>query len=165
MGMMLLFALVIAIVVGFFALQIWARTAPPSALGTENGELMPCPDSPNCVSSYATDEEHGTEPLELRGESASQESGEASSSSARDAIARARAVVESMPRTRITEERADYLAAEFRSSVFGFVDDVEFLADEASGRLHIRSASRLGYSDMGANRERVEEIRRRYNDM
>jgi uncharacterized protein (DUF1499 family) len=41
----------------------------------------------------------------------------------------------------------------------GFVDDVEFLADRASGVVHVRSASRLGRRDFGVNRARIEELR------
>ena len=52
-----------------------------------------------------------------------------------------------------------YLHAEFKSALLGFVDDVQFMADPAAGVIHMRSASRVGYSDLGANRKRVENIR------
>jgi uncharacterized protein (DUF1499 family) len=51
---------------------------------------------------------------------------------------------------------------EFRSLMLGFVDDVEFMVDEPQQLIHFRSASRVGYSDLGVNRQRMEEIRRRY---
>lgn len=54
-----------------------------------------------------------------------------------------------------------YIYAEYTSPLMGYVDDVEFLRDDASGVIHLRSASRLGYSDMGANRKRIEQIRQR----
>ncbi len=65
MGMTLLFALLLAVLIGFFALRIWAHTAPQPELGAEHGKLAPCPESPNCVSSEASDEEHAIAPLEL----------------------------------------------------------------------------------------------------
>lgn len=71
------------------------------------------------------------------------------------------AAVESMPGSRVVTVADGYVHAEFRSIVFGFVDDVEFLVDEANGRIDVRSASRVGYSDLGTNRRRVEDIRRR----
>lgn len=68
-----------------------------------------------------------------------------------------------MPRTRIRRDEAAYLHAEFRSLIFRFVDDVEFLLDADAGVIHVRSASRLGYSDLGVNRRRVEAIRQAFS--
>jgi uncharacterized protein (DUF1499 family) len=150
MGSVLLFSLVIALVVGFFALQVWARTAPPPELGTAGGILRPCPKSPNCVETRAEDPEHAAEPLPL---------GALGPGAALDRITE---IVTALPRARVTERRDPYLAAEFRSRVFGFTDDVEFLVDADTGLVHFRSASRLGHADMGANRARMEEIRRRW---
>jgi uncharacterized protein (DUF1499 family) len=65
----------------------------------------------------------------------------------------------SMKRCRIVTEQADYIHAEFTSVIFRFVDDVEFLADDLKKLIHVRSASRVGYSDFGVNRRRVETIR------
>ena len=64
-----------------------------------------------------------------------------------------------MERTTIIEETDNYLYAEFKSKLMGFVDDVEFYRDPAANVVHVRSASRLGKSDAGVNRQRVEEIR------
>ena len=69
-----------------------------------------------------------------------------------------------MPRSRIVTSDQRYLHAEFRSLWLGFVDDVEFLADETQDLLHFRSASRVGYSDLGVNRTRLEEITRQHQD-
>ena len=155
MGMIVVFSLVIALVVGFFALQVWGRTAPPPPeLGTQGGVLRPCPGTPNCVSSGDTDGEHGMEPLSLPQELL------AETDTATAALDRLAGIVESVPRAQVTERRGDYLAAEFRSRLFRFPDDVEFLVDEAAVVVHFRSASRLGQSDMGVNRARMEEIRR-----
>jgi uncharacterized protein (DUF1499 family) len=117
----------------------------PQNLGYATGRLAPCKSSPNCVSSQADpkDEEHYIAPLALKG----------------DAIAAVRKAVESMPRTTVVQVEPDYLYAEFRSKLLGFVDDVEFLADRSKGVVHVRSASRLGRRDFGVNRERIERLR------
>jgi uncharacterized protein (DUF1499 family) len=118
----------------------------PDNLGVENGELAPCPASPNCVSSQSDDEEHGMQPLTYTG-------------SREEAHARLLDVILRMPRTRIVTTRADYVYAEFRTFTFRFVDDVEFYLPADKKVIHFRSASRLGYSDMGVNRRRMEAIR------
>lgn len=72
-------------------------------------------------------------------------------------------VIRSMKRTKIAILMDDYIRAEFVSALFRFVDDVEFYFDDASKTIHLRSASRLGYSDLGVNRKRIEQIRAVYN--
>jgi uncharacterized protein (DUF1499 family) len=118
----------------------------PQNLGYATGRLAPCKTSPNCVSSYADpkDERHYIAPIALKG---------------KNAIAAVRKAVESMPRTTVVQVEADYLYAEFRSKLMGFVDDVEFLVDPAAGVVHVRSASRLGRRDFGVNRDRIEALR------
>jgi uncharacterized protein (DUF1499 family) len=64
-----------------------------------------------------------------------------------------------MPRSHVVTEQEDYIHAEFASAVFGFVDDVEFIVDAAAHIIHVRSAARVGYFDLGVNRRRVEDIR------
>lgn len=115
----------------------WKR---PDDLGVRDGRLAPCKRSPNCVSSQAerSDAEHYIAPL-------------------KGSIAAARKAVESLPRTRIIRESSDYLYAEFRSKLLGYVDDVEFFFDGSV--LQVRSCSRLGRRDFGVNRKRVEELR------
>lgn len=70
-----------------------------------------------------------------------------------------RKVIESMERTTIIEQTDNYLYAEFKSKLMGYVDDVEFYLDPNENVIHVRSASRLGKSDLGVNRKRVEEIK------
>ena len=118
----------------------------PADLGIAEGELKACPDSPNCVSSRSADEEHGIDPLALE-------------SSPTEAIAELKVIILAMDRATIITETDDYLHAEFKSSLFGFVDDVEFQIDAANKIIHVRSAARFGYSDLGVNRERIEAIR------
>jgi len=121
----------------------------PSGLGVSDGKLSPCPDSPNCVSSRSSDEKHFIPPLRYTG----------SLAEARERLIR---TINSMKRTNITRAEDRYLHAEFTSAVFRFVDDVEFLFDDSEKVIHVRSASRIGYSDFGVNRKRVETIRTRY---
>lgn len=116
----------------------------PTNLGVTNGRLAPCPNSPNCVCSYDSDPEHSIEPLKL-------------TTSPEQAIASLKQIIEAMPQTKIVVASNDYLYAQFTSKLMGFVDDVEFYVN--GGAIHVRSASRLGKSDLGVNRKRIESIR------
>lgn len=121
---------------------------PPDNLGARGGLLAPCPSSPNCVSSRAEDRRHRIDPLCFSGLPA-------------DGLARLRRVLAERPDTTVVADDGRYLRVEFRTRL-GFVDDGEFLLDPDRRCIHLRSASRLGYSDLGKNRARVEEIRRRF---
>lgn len=121
----------------------------PANLGVREGRLADCPESPNCVSSQTADEAHRVDPLEF---------GEDPES----AVTRLKAILAASPGARLVEEKPGYLAYEFRTPVCRFVDDVEFLVEAPAKVIHVRSASRIGYSDLGANRRRVEAIRRRW---
>lgn len=118
----------------------------PNDLGVRNGLLKPAPASPNAVSSQATGGYHRIAPLRYNG-------------TPEPAMAALRSIVESIPRTSIVEERADYLYAEFTSRLIGYVDDVEFYFPPNEPVIHVRSASRLGHSDFGVNRRRIEDMR------
>ncbi|NEO36419.1 MAG: DUF1499 domain-containing protein [Moorea sp. SIOASIH] len=119
----------------------------PTNIGIQSsGQLAPCPNTPNCVSSYSQDAEHGIQPL-------------AYNSTPTEAMAKLKIVIENLERTQIIEEKDNYLYAQFTTPLMGFVDDVEFLLDDSSKVIHVRSASRLGKSDLGLNRKRVEIIR------
>ncbi|NNL66655.1 MAG: DUF1499 domain-containing protein [Myxococcales bacterium] len=108
--------------------------------------LDPCPQSPNCVSSQAWDPAQRVAPFEFAGDAA-------------EALSRLAALVAAEPSATIVEQRGIYLHAEYRSRWFGFVDDLELLVDEEAGVIHVRSASRTGWSDLGVNRRRVERLR------
>jgi len=128
---------------------IWlinSRAPSPTRLGTTEGRLAACPDSPNCVSSQSDAAYSRIDPLPF-------------TDSPESAHARLQSAIASIPRTRLVRKDDDYLHYEFRSLVCRFVDDIEFLVDRSAKVIHVRSASRLGYSDLGANRKRVELIR------
>lgn len=136
-------ALVLLPIAGLALLSAFSRR--PFSLGVIDGHLATCPDSPNCVSTLARDGEHRMEALSFQGSSS-------------EAMERIKRVVGSLPRTRIADERENYLHIEFTSALFRFVDDVEFLIDESAGKIHFRSGSRVGHGDLGANRRRMEQI-------
>ena len=79
-------------------------------------------------------------------------------------LSRLRRILESMSRVRVTVATDTYLHAEFTSLLFRFVDDLELLVDDEAGVVHVRSATRIGASDLGANRRRVENLRRRLGE-
>ena len=123
--------------------------ARPSNLGVREGRLAPCPASPNCVSSQAPDAGHRIEPLPF-------------TRSPAEALARLAGIVGLLPRAAVITRSNGYLHAEFTSLLFRFIDDMEFLVDDTAKVIHVRSASQMGYSDLGVNRKRVEEIRLRW---
>ncbi|QDT36278.1 DUF1499 domain-containing protein [Stratiformator vulcanicus] len=139
-----------------FLVAGWLMIGPfskrPQDLGVTDGGLRACPDSPNCVCSQdpPADDVHFVPPLQFEGNPA-------------EAFARLREIVSEMPRTSIVTQSEEYMHVEFVSAIMRYVDDVEFLLDPSQGVIHVRSASRVGYSDLGANRKRVEEIRRRFD--
>lgn len=102
---------------------------------------------PNWVASVASDASHQVDPFLVDGTPAA-------------TLETIEAVVTEQPRTRIVEQTDDRIRAEFRSLVFRFVDDVEFVV--SNERVEVLSASRLGYSDLGVNRRRVELLRDRF---
>ena len=120
----------------------------PVEPGLTGGQLPPCPTSPNCVSSQAEAVEQQVEPLRYQGAAA--------------ARAKLLTVLNGMARVKIVQSDPDRITAEFRSALFGFVDDVVFQFG-SSGAIQVRSASRSGYYDFGVNRERVEAIRARFS--
>lgn len=115
-------------------------------LRIQDGKLSPCPNSPNCVSTQAGDSRHRIQAFPFSG----------TVTKAKEKLLQ---VIESFPRTQIVFNEGNYLHIIFTSSIFRFKDDVEFYFDEGHQRVEFRSASRVGYSDLGANRKRMEKIR------
>ena len=110
------------------------------------GQFIDCPDKPNCISSKSMISTHMLSPIKHKG----------TKLEAKEALLK---VLESMPRIRVATNTENFLHVEFTSKIFRFVDDVEFYFDEPE-MIHFRSASRVGQSDMGVNRDRMNEISR-----
>lgn len=149
----ILVVLIILGVIAFFLLRgLVPRVSPmPDNFGVANGRLAPCPDSPNCVSTQATDALHGMEPIAYKGETAV-------------AQAKLLAILAADDSYTLINQTPTYIHAEARSGLWRFIDDVEFFFDEATGLIQFRSASRLGYGDMGANRQRMEAFRNAFSE-
>lgn len=139
-----LFTVLIISLIGLFGLSMTATR--PANLGVHDGKLAKCPESPNCVSTYADSETHQMQPIEIVGDV--DETVEMIK----------RTVANNFPRARLVESNNGYLYYEFTSLIFRFVDDVEFLVDDRARQIHFRSASRVGHSDLGANRRRMQKI-------
>jgi uncharacterized protein (DUF1499 family) len=117
--------------------------------GATYDRLSPCPTSPNCVSSLSEDKSHYVDPLTYQ-------------ATLEDSRQKLISVLNSMKRAEIVTAESNYIHATFKSAVFRFVDDVEFSFDDQRKIIDVRSASRTGYYDLGVNRKRVEEIRKRF---
>ncbi len=134
----------------FFALAVIglavANSRATADVGVKDGKLLPCPNRPNCVCSQVQDPSHFVKPLTF-------------STTSEQAFQRLRSIVAAMPGARLIEEGPRYLHFTFTSAVLRFVDDVEFLVEESGNKIQMRSTSRLGYSDFGVNRKRIEAIR------
>jgi uncharacterized protein (DUF1499 family) len=118
----------------------------PDTIGLQNGQLAPCPDSPNCVVSQGADLDHAIAPIRYEGDR----------ETAREALLKVLSVV---PNTKVVEQRDDYIRTESTSKLLGFVDDGEFYFPTEDRVIQVRSAARLGESDLGVNRRRLEQIR------
>jgi uncharacterized protein (DUF1499 family) len=138
----LIYFAVVVLVVLIALVVLGQLSRSGGAPGLVDGKLRPCPDSPNCVcSEYPGDTEHFVAPIETG----------AAAKSPRQAILELGGTIE--------KDAENYIAATFRSPLFGFVDDLEIRIDSAHDRIQVRSASRVGRSDLGANRKRVQRLR------
>lgn len=144
-SLLLVAACLLGATVAFSGSKLLAGT-PPTNLGVHSGELPPCPSTHNCVNSQSLDAKHKIAPLTY-------------DSSPQAALANLKTVIQSFKRTKVITATDNYLYVEFTIPIVGFVDDVEFFLDEDAKVIHVRSASRLGESDLGVNRRRIETIR------
>ena len=116
----------------------------------KNNPLEPCPSSPNCVSTFAKKKRKKLPPLK-------------SNHGNRGDKIIMKKIIADLPRTKLVEEREDYLHFEFVTKVGKFTDDVEFYFDEKNRLIHFRSASQKGWSDMGTNKRRMKKISKLWN--
>jgi len=136
----------LSIILGLSIALFLAVNPAMAGIGLSNGRLSPCPSSPNCVVSQDGDEEHAVEPIAYAGDR----------NEVKEALLKVLSVV---PRTEVIEDAGDYIHTESTSRIFKFVDDAEFYFPEGEQVIQVRSASRVGESDLGANRRRIEQIR------
>ena len=129
-----------------FVLPVSAPVLAAAGLESVSGRLTSCPKTPNCVSSDAADAEHHVAAFKL-------------ALPVQQAWRRAKDAVMDIPRTTIVEQTDSYLRAECRSLIFRFVDDLELELRPGEAIIAVRSASRIGTSDLGVNRRRVEQLR------
>ncbi len=142
----LIFLLLLAVVFTLMLFRLGAVSRSMDvSLGHDNGQLLACPDSPNCVSSQAElVDSHYINALEdLDGSK----------------WARLGMVLNGMDGASQMGSEGNYTYYTFQTKLMGFVDDVEFFYAPDQSVIHVRSASRVGQSDMNANRKRVEMIR------
>ena len=139
---------VLIMLLALILLSLVSRKEPKTGLVEER--LRACPDTPNCVCSEDASKASFVEPLTFSG------SPEKAWESTRQLVCENGG--------KIKNEQKGYLWATFTTKVFRFVDDVELRMDETNKVIHIRSASRVGYADMGMNSKRVEDFRARFNN-
>jgi uncharacterized protein (DUF1499 family) len=143
------------IVVGSFVFLtiLWGcsgnKTERPN--GKSSG-FLDCPDSPNCVSSLAKNPKHRIEPFKLKKDY-------------KTGWATVQRTVGALPRTKIVSADNSDIHAECKSMIFRFVDDLMLHLNPSNGLIHVRSASRTGYSDFGVNRRRVESLRKKLRNI
>ncbi|WP_181186105.1 DUF1499 domain-containing protein [Alkalicoccus urumqiensis] len=120
----------------------------PADVGRPGGPLAPVPSTPNAVSSLA-DDDHYIEPFPMQGDE-------------QESIRTLRRVLRRMPECRLMTVTDWYIHAVFHSKTMRYKDDVEFLINKDAGHIDVRSAARMGYSDMGVNRKRIDRLRGEY---
>ncbi len=145
---MIIAVIVIAIIIFFFILG--QKSASGKAIGLIDAHLAKCPTKPNCVcSEHSDDSEHYIEPIIVTKESAN------------DIKKLLKNIIQRMG-GKIESETDNYISATFTSKVFRFIDDLEIKIDRDKKTIHLRSASRVGYSDAGVNKQRIEIFKELY---
>jgi uncharacterized protein (DUF1499 family) len=143
-----IFALIVILVVGF-CIYVVLSNRLPEGLGVKDGLLKSCPTSPNCVSTQAQPEDvtHYVEPIVYSGERKATQ-------------LKIESLMLAMSNVRVVDSALGYVHFEVKSKLIGYVDDVEFYLPEADSVIHFRSASRVGHSDLGVNRDRFNQIKK-----
>jgi len=140
--------LLLAVLAAFGLLTGCGGSSKAKQVGLLDYKLRDCPDSPNCVSSQATESAKQVGPFQLTMEPA-------------EAWLKVKQTIPALARTQIVFDTSNYIHAECRSAVFGFIDDLELQLQPEQKQIAIRSAARLGYYDFGVNRARVETLRQK----
>ncbi|MFC4619926.1 DUF1499 domain-containing protein [Camelliibacillus cellulosilyticus] len=120
------------------------------ALGVQDGGLAPCPKTANCVSTQHNNLNRRMPPIDYDGLTLQE---------AKETLYN---VLKTLPKIDIQKDDGRYIYAEAKTMVFEFFNDVEFYFDESKKEIHFRSASRMGISDFGANKRRMQAITARF---
>ena len=144
-------SIIFGLIITLFSSFVFAHPALAD-IGLNNGQLSPCPESPNCVVSQNGDADHSIAPIPYTSDRAQ----------AKETLLKVLSVV---PRTEVIEQTDNYIHTESTSRIFKFVDDAEFYFPEDEKVIQVRSASRVGESDLGVNRRRIEQIRLAMEDI
>ena len=140
-----------SVFIAALAILLGCSVKPADKKDSPKGSLAPCPGAPNCVSTQSGDSRHAMPPLPFIG----------TKDQCKNRIID---ILKNMKRSKIIEISDSYIHAQFRTRFLRFVDDVEFLFDDAAHIIHFRSASRAGYYDFGVNRRRMSEISKLYSE-
>lgn len=136
-----------------FIMLLFLFTVSFSAISAQSDiltmKLKPCPDSPNCVSSQSDSASHHITPLPYQ-------------SSATEAMVQIKKIILALPNSKLIQQNDHYLHVEFKTRVLKFIDDVEIVIDDSEKVIHLRSASRSGYWDLGVNRKRIINIQKKF---
>jgi uncharacterized protein (DUF1499 family) len=128
---------------------LWGCSGGPTERQNSNSSgFLDCPDTPNCVSSLAKNPKYRVEPFKLKKDP----------KTSWDIVKK---TVEQLPRTKVVSADNSDIHAECKSMIFRFVDDLTLHLTPSNGIINIRSASRIGYSDLGVNRRHVENLRKK----
>lgn len=135
---------------GLWFLAAYSKANRPDVVN--RGTIPEVTGKPNCVSTLSRDPARRVEPIAYTGEDS-------------EAWSRLVMAIEEIPKSNIITNEAPYLYAEIQTPLFGFTDDIDIKQDREEKVFHLRSASRVGHSDLGANRKRVEELRNRFSEL
>lgn len=141
--------IIVALVTAFAAMLTMQNMKTPTHLGHKNGKLAPMPSKPNAVSTQTTQKDKFVEALDYKGNTA-------------ETLAAVKQILAAMGNNDIQTQESHYIYTVFTTPKMHYHDDVEILLDEQAQKVHFRSQSRAGYSDMGVNRQRYESFRALY---
>lgn len=133
---------IVALFLAFFVLKNYKT---PKNIGVRNDRLSSCSWTPNCVSSDATDPVFSIEPI---------------SYTSKDSLDKIQEFLQKNYKTKVIKKTPTYLYIVVTTPLFHFHDDLEFLVDPCKHKISVRSASRIGYSDLNVNRKRIEALRK-----
>jgi uncharacterized protein (DUF1499 family) len=135
---------IVIVLMGIIGFLFWKNLSMPKTTGLVHGHLQACPKSPNCVCSCQDDKAHYISPLPFSSEKT---------------LEQIQAFLSKHYIAQVVQRTPDYLHVVVTTSVLRFKDDLEFVVDREKGVVEVRSGSRVGYSDVGVNRARIEALR------